>query len=173
MVAPADPKHQAAREQTVLALELVLEEFLTGIAGAVIEAKRGLRDWAGMPPAIDPDVPASLQRRRKPAVDTRLTDDSDQEQGEYSPEESARPPRTRGERAVPAAEADVDQVEPPEAIAADTRKLNAWRKGYAIGAAGGKPDSPYGEDPKGAAAWIDKAWQEGWKAGHDALARKA
>ena len=191
MVLPTDPGHRAAREQVVLALEEVLDELTTGLCGVEIQVSERLRRWAGMPlksdPALRPD-PVKAPRRSRPAVDPRLADDTGREHdGEYEPAAGNREDRAKraaastptapaappvpaalapyGQKAKPgAAFAVVDDLPVPDGVPAPA--AGAYRRGYADGAGGTKPDSGYGEELRGAAVWRDAAYQRGWRDGN-------
>lgn len=183
MVAPADPVHKAAREQTVLALELVLDELLMGIAGAVLEANEKLRVWAGMPPKVDADLEASRKTKAPPRVDTRLADDTGAAQGEYEPSAARRgrgkapappaaaapapvaaepaPKPAPAKRAAPEPEPDGDEV--PAGV--PVRAQGVYRKAYALGAGGEKAENPYDLQSAGAGAWLGRSWALGYENG--------
>lgn len=82
-------------------------------------------------------------------------------EADMDPAQRARLTEVRAEKAAKAAA----EIPVPEEI--PKRAVGVYRRGYGDGAGGSKPNSGYGDEPSGAAVWLDRAYQAGWKAGNE------
>lgn len=159
MVLPTSPAHSAAREQVALALCEAIDEMFV----ALVKVQSRLREWAGLPPKdVLEEEPATAKVNGKKRTPERpgVTTGRSSEVPEPTKDGSGPPSRQAGVTAGETAPFPV----PPD-VALNPRKARAYQAGALVGASGEPPKSPYGENPQGAASWLDTAWQLGWAAG--------